>query len=123
MFHKQDKHTLNQNYERCMESSLRSMHRGREGRSGGSSVTRTAVTNDAMQKAALSGGDRTKAKSDILGGYLNDYTTALEWMPFRLDRKAALAGTGEVLILTVSQDHEQLVAGTLKVCWICEEDG
>ncbi len=57
---------LTQKHEICMESSLRPMQRGREGRSGGSSVTRTAITNDAVQKPALSGGDRTREESVIL---------------------------------------------------------
>ena len=86
-------------------------------------MTRTAITNDTLPKAVLSGGDQTKAKSDILKCYLNDYTTALEWKPSRLDRKDAFAGTGEVQIPTPGRDHEDLVAGTLKVRWICEGNG
>ena len=81
------------------------------------------MTNDAVQKAALSGGDQTKEQLDILKCYLNDDTTALEWMPIRLDRKGACAGAGEALIPKPGQAHEQLVAGALKVGRICQEDG
>ncbi|MDE0102166.1 MAG: hypothetical protein OXN89_07290 [Bryobacterales bacterium] len=99
------------------------MQREREGRSGGNSVKSTAMTDDAVQKAALSGGDKTRERLDFLKCYLNDYTTALEWIPIGLDRTGAFASAGEALVPTPGQDHEQLVGGTLRGCWICEEDG
>ena len=60
------------------------------------------------------GGSWTKAKLDVLEGYLDAYTTALKNQPFRLWYIDAFAGTGDVPWKDPEDGPEEFLAGSAR---------
>lgn len=63
-------------------------------------------------------GDWTRQKLDILGAYLDAYTTALKRQPFYLHYIDAFAGTGDITIRT-SQDSKtkEILKGSARIAY------
>ena len=70
------------------------------------------TSRDASNRPLVFGGDWTKMKLDIIGRYLDAYTTALKNKSFRLMYIDAFAGTGQVGIATDDEEGREVLRGS-----------
>ena len=81
----------------------------------GSAVKGAILTGNPESMSGSFGGQWTVDKLDILGSYLNAYTTALKNIPFKLMYIDAFAGTGEINPRLADDDARAFIDGSARL--------